>query len=96
KSDQAKEIAALKKKVQKLEKRKKSRTTGLKRLRKVDAARIIESFEDKDSLGTKEDVSKHGRSIEDLDADTEVTLVTENHERNDEEMFINVHDDLQG
>ncbi|GKG40603.1 hypothetical protein Tco_0467380, partial [Tanacetum coccineum] len=35
KTTQAKEIASLKKRVKKLEKRRNSRTTGLKRLRKV-------------------------------------------------------------
>ncbi|GKA03975.1 putative ribonuclease H-like domain-containing protein, partial [Tanacetum coccineum] len=44
----------------------------------------------------KEDVSKQGRKIKDLDADAEVTLVTETQERNDEEMLFDVHDDLQG
>ncbi|GJR10295.1 hypothetical protein Tco_0792947 [Tanacetum coccineum] len=44
----AKEIADLMKKVQKLERKKKSRTTGLKRLRKVGMSRRVESSEDKD------------------------------------------------
>ncbi|GJR27040.1 putative ribonuclease H-like domain-containing protein [Tanacetum coccineum] len=35
-------------------------------------------------------------TTEDLDADAEVTLVTETQERNDEEMLFDVHDDLQG
>ncbi|GJT02955.1 putative ribonuclease H-like domain-containing protein [Tanacetum coccineum] len=43
KSDQAIEIASLKKRVDKLEKRRKFRTTGLKRLKKVGTARRIES-----------------------------------------------------
>ncbi|GJT58397.1 hypothetical protein Tco_1001930 [Tanacetum coccineum] len=47
---QANEIADLKKKVQKLGRRKKSRATGLKRLRKVGMARRVESSEDKESL----------------------------------------------
>ncbi|GJT31772.1 hypothetical protein Tco_0922191 [Tanacetum coccineum] len=50
KDAQAKEIADLKKRVQKLERKKKSRTTGLKRLRKVGMSRRVESSEDKDSL----------------------------------------------
>ncbi|GJT80732.1 ribonuclease H-like domain-containing protein, partial [Tanacetum coccineum] len=49
KSDQAIEIANLKKRVDKLEKRGKFRTTWLKRLKKVGAARRIESSND--SLG---------------------------------------------
>ncbi|GJY97756.1 putative ribonuclease H-like domain-containing protein [Tanacetum coccineum] len=44
----------------------------------------------------KEDVSKQGRKIKDLDANAEVTLVTETQERNDEEMLFDIHDDLQG
>ncbi|GJZ95856.1 hypothetical protein Tco_0668190 [Tanacetum coccineum] len=64
---QIRKIADLKKRVQKLEKKKKSRTTGFKRLRKVGKSRRVESSEDKDSLGDHEDVSKQGRSIEDID-----------------------------
>ncbi|GJZ07800.1 putative ribonuclease H-like domain-containing protein [Tanacetum coccineum] len=48
KDAQAKEIADLKKRVQKLERKKKSRTTGLKRLRKVGMSGRVESSEDKD------------------------------------------------
>ncbi|GJR20472.1 hypothetical protein Tco_0968999 [Tanacetum coccineum] len=61
KDAQAKEISGLKKRVQKLERKKKSRTTGLKRLRKVDESSRVESSEDKESLGTQEDASKQGR-----------------------------------
>ncbi|GJX84439.1 hypothetical protein Tco_0335213 [Tanacetum coccineum] len=70
KSDQAIEIASLKKRVDKLEKRRMFRTTGLKRLKKVGAARRIESSND--SLGAQEDASKQGRRIKDIDADVEV------------------------
>ncbi|GKE38206.1 hypothetical protein Tco_1461611 [Tanacetum coccineum] len=59
KDAQAKEIDDLKKKVQKLERKKKSRTTGLKRLRK-------------------------GRSIEDIDKDTGVSLVDDTQWRSDD------------
>ncbi|GKG27082.1 hypothetical protein Tco_0402785, partial [Tanacetum coccineum] len=58
KDAQAKEIADLKKRVQKLERQKKSRTTGLKRLRKVGMSTRVESSKDKDSLGDHEDASK--------------------------------------
>ncbi|GJY77218.1 hypothetical protein Tco_0482334 [Tanacetum coccineum] len=85
KSDQAIEIASLKKRVDKLEKRRKFRTTGLKRLKKVGAARRIESSND--SLGAQEDASKQGRRIEDIDADAEVTLVNETQERQDEDLM---------
>ncbi|GJW45936.1 hypothetical protein Tco_0077582 [Tanacetum coccineum] len=67
KSDQAIEIASLKKRVDKLEKRRKFKTIGLKRLKKVGASRRIESSND--SLGAQEDASKQGRRIEDIDAD---------------------------
>ncbi|GKF12543.1 hypothetical protein Tco_0050469 [Tanacetum coccineum] len=55
KDAQAKEIADLKKKVPKLERKKKSRTTGFKRLRKVGKSRRVKSSEDKDSLGRSDD-----------------------------------------
>ncbi|GJU54937.1 hypothetical protein Tco_1228651 [Tanacetum coccineum] len=58
KDAQAKEIVDLKKRVHKLERKKKSRTTGLKRLKKVGMSRRVESSEDKDSLGDHEDASK--------------------------------------
>ncbi|GKA24051.1 hypothetical protein Tco_0710084 [Tanacetum coccineum] len=41
--------------------KKKSRTIGLKRLRKVGESRRVESSEDKDSMGAQEDASKQGR-----------------------------------
>ncbi|GJZ40734.1 hypothetical protein Tco_0587620 [Tanacetum coccineum] len=46
KTTQAKEIASLKKRVKQLEKRKKSRTSGLKRLRKVGLTSKVESSND--------------------------------------------------
>ncbi|GJW36372.1 ribonuclease H-like domain-containing protein [Tanacetum coccineum] len=46
KDAQAKEIAALKKRIQRLEKRKISRPTGLKRLRKVGMSQRVEFLED--------------------------------------------------
>ncbi|GJR30939.1 hypothetical protein Tco_1107171 [Tanacetum coccineum] len=44
----------------------------------------------------KEDASKQGRRIADLDADAEVTLIDETQERFYEEMLFDVQDDLQG
>ncbi|GJT61205.1 putative ribonuclease H-like domain-containing protein [Tanacetum coccineum] len=67
KSDQAIKIASLKKRVEKLERRRRFRTTRLQRLKKVGSARIIESSDD--SLGAQEDAFKQGRSIRDIDAD---------------------------
>ncbi|GKC27633.1 hypothetical protein Tco_1034927 [Tanacetum coccineum] len=88
KDAQAKEIAALKKRIQRLERRKMSRPTGLKKLRKIGMIRRVESSEDQESLGAPEDASKQGRSIEDIDADVDVSLVDETQERqNDDLMF---------
>ncbi|GJX02916.1 hypothetical protein Tco_0188832 [Tanacetum coccineum] len=88
KDAQANEIAALKKRVQRLERKKKSRPTGLKRLKKVGMSRRVESFEDQESLGDHEDASKQERSIEDIDKDDDVTLVDETQERQDDDLMI--------
>nr|GEU95357.1 hypothetical protein [Tanacetum cinerariifolium] len=74
---QAKEIAKLKKRVNKLEKRRKSRPVGLRGLKKVGLSKQVESSKEKDSLGAQEDASKQGRSIEDIDQDAEIGLVDE-------------------
>ncbi|GJT62165.1 hypothetical protein Tco_1005698 [Tanacetum coccineum] len=95
KTDQVKEIASLKKRVKQLEKRRKSRTSGLKRLRKVGSASRVESSNDV-SLGAQEDASKQGKKTADLNADAEVTLIDETQERYDEGMLFDVQDDLQG
>ncbi|GJX50957.1 hypothetical protein Tco_0277802 [Tanacetum coccineum] len=58
KDAQAKEIAALKKRIQRLKRRKMSRPTDLKRLRKIGMTRRVESSEDQESLGAPEDASK--------------------------------------
>ncbi|GJX84946.1 hypothetical protein Tco_0335720 [Tanacetum coccineum] len=95
KDAQAKEIVGLKKRVQKLERKKKSRTTGLKRLRKVGESRRVASLGDKESLGAPEDASKQGRIFEDFDKDAKVSLVDETQGRlDDAEMFDT--DDLHG
>ncbi|GJY47528.1 hypothetical protein Tco_0436591 [Tanacetum coccineum] len=70
KTAQAKEIASLKKRVKQLEKRRKSGTLGLRRLRKIGSSSKVESSNDA-ILGAQEDASKHGRKIEDLDIDAE-------------------------
>ncbi|GKA31486.1 hypothetical protein Tco_0717791, partial [Tanacetum coccineum] len=74
KTAQAKEITSLKKRVKQLEKRRKSRTSGQRRLRKVGSSSRVESSNDS-GLGAQEDASEYGRKIKDLDADAEVTLV---------------------
>ncbi|GJR04759.1 putative ribonuclease H-like domain-containing protein [Tanacetum coccineum] len=87
KDAQAKEIAALKKRIQRLERKKMSRPTGLKRLRKVGMSRRVESSEDQESLGAPEDASKQGRSIADIDANNDVALVDETQERQDDDLM---------
>ncbi|GKC00037.1 putative ribonuclease H-like domain-containing protein, partial [Tanacetum coccineum] len=81
KTTQATEIASLKKRVKKLERRNKLRTHGLKRLYKVGSSRKVESFED-EGLG-EEDASKQGR-IADIDANEDIYLVNV---QTDEDMF---------
>ncbi|GJS63654.1 hypothetical protein Tco_0678218 [Tanacetum coccineum] len=71
KTSQAAEIAKLKERVKKLERKNKSRTPWLKRLRKVGRTARIDSSEDED-LGAQVDASKQGKKIADLDADAEV------------------------
>nr|GEX78287.1 hypothetical protein [Tanacetum cinerariifolium] len=63
--------------VKKLEKRRKSRHAGLRRLKKVGSSKQVESSEEKDSLGAQEDASKQGRSIENIYQDAEIALVDE-------------------
>ncbi|GJY45018.1 hypothetical protein Tco_0433231 [Tanacetum coccineum] len=82
KTTQANEIASLKRRVKKLEQKKRSRTHGLKRLRKVGAIARVESSGDEESLG--EDASKQGR-INAIDIDDDITLVSV--QNVDEEMF---------
>ncbi|GJU79035.1 hypothetical protein Tco_1276105, partial [Tanacetum coccineum] len=93
-TSQAAEIAKLKKRIKKLEKKRRSRIYKSKRLYKVDSSRRIESSEE--SLGAQEDAFNQGRKIAAIDQDTEVKLVNEIEERNDEEMLFDVDDDLKG
>nr|GEW40786.1 ribonuclease H-like domain-containing protein [Tanacetum cinerariifolium] len=90
KSAQAKEISILKKRVKRLERKKKSITYGLKRIYKVSLSARVESSAKEQSLG-KEDASKQGRNIADIDADAEITLVDETAKDqgryDDQEMF---------
>ncbi|GKD52103.1 hypothetical protein Tco_1281079 [Tanacetum coccineum] len=79
-------IASLKKRVKKLEKKKRSITPVLKRLRKVGRNARIESSDDA-SLGDQEDASKQERKIADIDDDVEVTLIDETRGRNDEDLM---------
>ncbi|GKB73915.1 hypothetical protein Tco_0935327 [Tanacetum coccineum] len=73
KTTQHNEIASLKRRVKKLEKKDRSRTHKLKRLYKVGLNPRVESFGDEEDLG--EDASKQGRRINVIDADEDITLV---------------------
>ncbi|GJW68465.1 hypothetical protein Tco_0122889 [Tanacetum coccineum] len=75
KTTQANEIASLKRRVKKLERRNKSRTHGLKRMYKVGSSRRVVSSED-EGLG-EEDASKQGRRINAIDGDEDITLVND-------------------
>ncbi|GJW22178.1 hypothetical protein Tco_0032800 [Tanacetum coccineum] len=81
KTTQAEEIVSLKRRVKKLEQKKRSRTHRLKRLYKVGLTARVESFGDEESLG--EDASKQGR-INAIDADEDITLVND---QDDADMF---------
>ncbi|GJW60811.1 hypothetical protein Tco_0110146 [Tanacetum coccineum] len=80
------EIDNLKISVKKLEKKKMSRTYGLKRLYKVGLSAKVVSSNDK-GLDDQENASKQRRIINNVDGDKGVTFVDETQGRNDEEMF---------
>nr|GEV38395.1 hypothetical protein [Tanacetum cinerariifolium] len=81
KTTQAPEIDSLKRRVKKLERRKRSRTHGLKRLYKVGLSARVEFYEG-ECLG-EEDASKQER-IADIDDNKNIYLVNVH---NDEDMF---------
>nr|GEU37900.1 putative ribonuclease H-like domain-containing protein [Tanacetum cinerariifolium] len=91
KTAKAVEISSLKKRVKKLEKKKKSRTLGLKRLWKVRTARRIESLTEA-SLGDQEDASEQRRMIDNIDQDVEITLVDDTQGRLNKEEIFGVND----
>nr|GEY18457.1 hypothetical protein [Tanacetum cinerariifolium] len=91
KTAQAKEIASLKKKVKKLEQKKKSRTLGLKILRKIGSTKRVKSSTEA-SLGDQEDASKQGRMIDNIDQDIEITLVNDTQGRMNEVDMFGVND----
>ncbi|GKB50934.1 hypothetical protein Tco_0901687 [Tanacetum coccineum] len=84
KTTQANEIASLKRRVKKLEKKSSSRTHKLKRLYKIGLTTRVESFADEEDLG--EDASKQGRRINAIDADEDITIVNVQDDA-DNEMF---------
>ncbi|GJT51859.1 ribonuclease H-like domain-containing protein [Tanacetum coccineum] len=81
------EIASLKRRVNKLEKKRSSRTHKLKRLYKFGLTARVESSRDEESLG--EDASKQGR-INAIDADEEITLVNVQDDADNEMFDVNV------
>ncbi|GJY92542.1 retrovirus-related pol polyprotein from transposon TNT 1-94 [Tanacetum coccineum] len=81
KTTQAEDIISLKRRVKKLEQKKRSRTHGLKRLYKGGFTTRVESSGDEESLG--EDASKQGR-INAIDVDEDITLVND---QDDADMF---------
>ncbi|GJU68565.1 hypothetical protein Tco_1254824 [Tanacetum coccineum] len=83
---QAIKILSLKKRVEKLEKRRKSKPLVLRRLRKIGSATRVESSEEA-SLGAKENASKQGGMIFDIDADAEISLVDETQRLDDDLIF---------
>nr|GEV76547.1 putative ribonuclease H-like domain-containing protein [Tanacetum cinerariifolium] len=89
KTAQLKEIANLKKRVNMLERKRKSRLHGLKRLYKVELRERVESPADEESLD-EENSSKRGR-IYDIDANQDIYLVNV---YRDEDIFgVNDQDD---
>nr|GEV02339.1 hypothetical protein [Tanacetum cinerariifolium] len=88
KAAQAKEIVALKKKVSKLNKWKKSRSGGLRRLKRFGSVRRVKYPMEKDGLGNQKDASKQERMIEEIDQNTKIALDDETRGRtNNDEMF---------
>ncbi|GJU12500.1 hypothetical protein Tco_1134896 [Tanacetum coccineum] len=91
---QANEILSLKKRVEKLEKMRKSKPLVLKRLRKIGFATRVESSEEA-SLGAEENASKQGGMIYDIDADAKISLVDET-QRLDDDLILDTTADLGG
>nr|GEU61246.1 hypothetical protein [Tanacetum cinerariifolium] len=99
KTAQAKEIANMKKRVKRLERKRKSRTHGLKRLYKVGLSARVVSYTDEESLG-EEDSFKQGR-ISDINTNQDIYLVNVHRDEdifgvNDQdEIMFDVNADLQ-
>nr|GEV50541.1 uncharacterized mitochondrial protein AtMg00810-like [Tanacetum cinerariifolium] len=84
---QALEIVKLKQRVKKLEKKRRSKHSGLKRLRRLVHHKRVESSNDT-VMDAQKDASKQGRTAE-LDADEDVTLV-------DVDTIVRIDADTQG
>ncbi|GJR75796.1 hypothetical protein Tco_0088161 [Tanacetum coccineum] len=81
---QAKEVASLKKRVKKLEKKRNSKIPGMKRLFKIGRSAQVVSSEN-EGLSDQEDASKQERKTDDINKDAEVTLVDQRYD--DAQMF---------
>nr|GEU42987.1 hypothetical protein [Tanacetum cinerariifolium] len=94
KDAQAKEIVALKAKVSKLNKWRKSRSGGIKRLKKFGSVRRVKHHIEKYGLGAQEDASKQERMIKEIDQNAEIALDDETQGRinNDEIEMRKVND----
>nr|GEZ68163.1 hypothetical protein [Tanacetum cinerariifolium] len=90
KTTQSNEIASLKRRVKKLEKRNRSRTHKLKRLYKVGLTARVESSDDEESLG--EAASKQKRRIDVINPNKDITIVSVQ----DNAVMFDVNDDLGG
>nr|GEW11987.1 hypothetical protein [Tanacetum cinerariifolium] len=90
KTSQAQEIISLKKRVKRLEKKRRSITHGLKRLYKFRLSARVQSSTDEESLG-EEDASKQKR-ISDIDANQDIYLV--NVQRDEDIFGVNDQDDI--
>ncbi|GKA11178.1 hypothetical protein Tco_0690611 [Tanacetum coccineum] len=88
---QAEEIVSLKRRVKKIEQKKRSRTYGLKRLYKVGLTTRVESFRDEESLG--DDASKQER-INAIDVDEDITLVNDQDDANMFDVKILIGDEV--
>ncbi|GKE18885.1 hypothetical protein Tco_1426462, partial [Tanacetum coccineum] len=90
KTTQANKIVSLKRRVKKLEQKKRSRTHGLKRLYKVGLTAMVESSGDEEDLS--KDASKQGRRINVIDADEDITLVNVQDDVDNEMFDVNTLD----
>nr|GEW74492.1 hypothetical protein [Tanacetum cinerariifolium] len=97
KTNQAAKIEKLKKRVKKLEGKKKKRTHRLKRLYKVGLSVRVESSKEEEGLSDQKDASKQGM-IAEIDANEDLSLINKTAQdqgrMNDEDLF--VVNDLDG
>ncbi|GKE23938.1 hypothetical protein Tco_1435450, partial [Tanacetum coccineum] len=88
KTSQAVEITELKERVKRLKKKGGLRTHMIIRLYKVGRSARVVSSKDK-GMGDQEDASKHGRKIDEINQDEEVTLVDETQGRYGDNLMFN-------